>query len=71
MLTGEAVFDCASDLDKLWAHVHEPPPLLRSVKPELPGELEEVLARVLSKSPDERQRTAAEFAREVIAAVGV
>ena len=35
-LTGEVVFDRDSDLDKLWAHVHEPPPALLDVRPELP-----------------------------------
>jgi DNA-binding NarL/FixJ family response regulator len=70
LLTGGVVFDRDSDLDKLWAHVHEPPPKLRSVRPELPRGLEEVLDRALAKDPDERQRSAGEFARSAIAAVG-
>lgn len=70
VLTGDVVFDRDSDLDKLWAHVHEPPPRLRAIKPQLPADLEDVLARALAKDPGERQRSAGEFARGVTAAVG-
>ncbi len=64
MLTGGVLFDRDSDLDKLWAHAHERPPTLRSVIPELPAGLENVLARALAKDPNERQRSAGELARD-------
>ena len=69
MLTGDVVFDLDSDLDKLWAHVHEPAPRLRSVNPDLPGALEEVLDHALAKDPDDRQQSAGEFARGALAAL--
>ena len=68
-LTGEVVFDRDSDLDKLWAHVHEPPPALLDVRPELPPALGEAVAHALAKEPDERPQTAAELAREAQAAL--
>ena len=68
--TGEVVFDRDSDLDKLWAHVHEPPPGLLDVRAELPPGLGEAVAHALAKEPDERPRTAGELAREARAAVG-
>lgn len=70
MLTGSVVFDRDSDLAKLWAHVHDPPPRLRSIRPELPEALEAVLDRALAKEPADRQRTAGELAREAAAALG-
>jgi DNA-binding NarL/FixJ family response regulator len=36
-LTGKLVFDRESDLEKIWAHVHDPPPRLRSVRPDARG----------------------------------
>ena len=68
-LTGAVVFDRDSDLDKLWAHVHEPPPALLEVRPELPPALGEAVARALAKQPDARPRTAGELADEARAAV--
>jgi CheY-like chemotaxis protein len=70
VLTGDVVFNRDSDLGKLWAHVHDPPPPLRSVKPELPTGLEKVLSEALAKDPDERPGSASEFARGVAAAAG-
>ena len=62
-LTGKLVFDRDSDLEKIWAHVHDPPPRLRSVRPDLPQGLEDVIGRALAKDPAERPRSAGEFAR--------
>ena len=63
-LTGEVVFDRDSDLDKLWAHVHEPPPALLDVRPELPRALGAAVAHALAKDPGERPPTAGALARE-------
>jgi DNA-binding NarL/FixJ family response regulator/tRNA A-37 threonylcarbamoyl transferase component Bud32 len=70
MLTGEVVFDRDGDLATLWAHVHDPPPKLRSIRPELPGRLEQVIDRALAKDPGERPQSAGELAREASAAIG-
>jgi serine/threonine protein kinase len=68
-LTGEVVFDRASDLDKLWAHVHEPPPALLEVRPELPAALGDTVAHALAKEPAARPQTAGELADEARAAI--
>ena len=68
-LTGSVVYDKDSDVDKLWAHIHEPPPDLLGVRPELPPALGDVVERALAKVPADRQQTAGELAREVLAAV--
>lgn len=68
-LTGEIPFDRDSDLRKLWAHAHDPPPKLLSVSPELPRGLEEVLDRALAKEPSARQQSAGEFATAALDAI--
>jgi DNA-binding NarL/FixJ family response regulator len=68
-LTGNVVYDRDSDVDKLWAHIHEPPPDLLDLRPELPAALGDAVERALAKLPDDRQQTAAELAHEVLAAV--
>ena len=67
-LTGGVPYDRESDLDKLWAHAHDPPPDLRDVRPDLPSRLGEVLARAMAKDPADRQSTAGELGRDAVAA---
>jgi DNA-binding NarL/FixJ family response regulator len=69
VLTGTVPYERDSDVEKLWAHVHEPPPALLDVCPDLPRALGDVLDRALAKNPDDRQPSAAELGRELLAAV--
>ena len=68
-LTGAVLYDKDSDVDKLWAHIHEPPPALLDLRPELPPSLGDAVERALAKAPGDRQQTAGELAREALAAV--
>ena len=68
-LTGTVLYDKDSDVEKLWAHIHEPPPALLDVRPELPPALGDAVERALAKAPGDRQQTATELAREALAAV--
>jgi DNA-binding NarL/FixJ family response regulator len=68
-LTGEVVYDKESDVDKMWAHIHEPPPDLLGVRPELPAALGDAVERALAKLPEDRPQTAGELAHEALAAV--
>ena len=68
-LTGILPYERTSELDTLWAHVHEPPPRLRDVAPELPAALGTVLERALSKAPGDRQQSAAEFGNDALDAL--
>jgi DNA-binding NarL/FixJ family response regulator len=68
-LTGSVVYDRDSDVDKMWAHVHDPPPALLELRPDLPRALGPVLDRALAKDPDDRQASAAQLAREAQAAL--
>ena len=68
-LTGAVVYDKDSDVEKMWAHIHEPPPDLLGVRPELPASLGDAVERALAKLPGDRQQTAGELAHEALAAV--
>jgi len=62
MLTGRQVFK-ATDVKSLFkAVVGEPAPMLRSIRPDLPVELEQVVARCLAKNPLKRFSSGAEMA---------
>jgi serine/threonine protein kinase len=69
LLTGRPVYERENDLAKLWAHVHDPVPRLRSIRSDLPEALEPVLDRALAKGPSARQQSAGELARDAIAAI--
>ena len=49
--------------------MHEPPPDLMTVRPDLPRELGRVLAAAMAKDPGERPATSGQFARAALAAV--
>jgi DNA-binding NarL/FixJ family response regulator len=68
-LAGAVLYEKDSDVEKMWAHIHEPPRALLEVRPELPPSLGDAVERALAKAPVDRQQTAGELAREVLAAV--
>jgi serine/threonine protein kinase len=68
-VSGALPYERASDLDTMWAHVHEPPPSLLDVRPNLPRALAAVLERALAKRPDDRPSSAGALAREATAAL--
>ncbi|WP_330328975.1 serine/threonine protein kinase [Streptomyces sp. NBC_00536] len=54
MLTGGPPFQRDDDMALLWAHQYDPPPPPSSLRPELPPAVDDVLARALAKSPEDR-----------------
>ena len=67
MLTGELPFQHNNPGALLIAHMTQPPPDPRELAPELPDDAAQAIRRALAKSPEERYRTAGEFA----AALGI
>ncbi len=65
LLTGQRVFTSDDAMALMWAVVSEPPPDVRSLRPDLPPRLSEVLARSLAKDRDQRHRSCGEFAAAV------
>ena len=69
ILTGSVPFPLESEEATLWAHLSTAPPPVSERRPGLPPALDAVLARALSKAPDDRQASASELSRELHAAI--
>jgi tetratricopeptide (TPR) repeat protein len=70
-LVGTSPFHRSSDVAILNAHLHAPPPRFSRAAPDLPPELEPVLAKALSKSPLDRYASCGDFVAAARAAVSV
>jgi DNA-binding NarL/FixJ family response regulator len=68
-LAGVVPYQRESDVEKMWAHIHEPPPPLLDVRPELPQGLAHVVEKAMAKDPGARQQTAGQLGREAVAAL--
>jgi len=64
-LTGAVPFPRPVEAAVLYAHVSEPPPRPSESRPELPGELDEVIGRAMAKDPAARQSSASELIEDV------
>ena len=72
LLTGELPFDGSSAGAILMQHVHQAPPLLQTKGrgAEVPADVGQVVMRALSKEPEARQQTLAEFLDSLAEAAG-
>jgi CHASE2 domain-containing sensor protein len=70
-LTGETPYPRDSEAATMWAHVSAAPPTVSRRRPDLPQELDGVIARGLAKDPAERFLTGAELAAACARALGV
>jgi serine/threonine-protein kinase len=61
MLTGQAPFTATTPHAVLHQLIYEPPPPVRSRRPDLPGNVDQALGRALAKTPEARYGTAAGF----------
>jgi streptogramin lyase len=66
-LTGQVPYPRDSEPAKMWAHMGEPPPAPRSIAPDLPAPLDEVVARAMAKEPDARFPSAGDLGRAALA----
>ena len=67
-LTGRPPFERETDVAVVFAHLKDPPPSLSALRPDLPAEFDQVLARGMAKDPDDRYRTAGELVADARAA---
>lgn len=68
MVTGRAPYEAETPLAVVLKHIQSPLPLPRSVRPDLPEEIERVILRGLAKEPDDRFQTAGGMVRALDAA---
>jgi serine/threonine protein kinase len=70
-LTGQAPYVRDTEVAVLYAHLREPPPSARALRPELPPEVDGALARAMAKRAEDRPPTAGTFAEELQRATAV
>jgi serine/threonine-protein kinase len=68
MLSGAPPFRREDDLALLWAHQYDTPPALTALRAQVPGAVDPVVARALSKTPDERYDNCLDFVSALRAA---
>ncbi|MGX1881715.1 serine/threonine-protein kinase [Streptomyces sp. NPDC055287] len=67
-MAGTPPFQRDDDMALLWAHQFDPPPPLTGQRPDLPAAVDGVLAKALSKSPDDRYGSCLQFVAALRAA---
>jgi serine/threonine-protein kinase len=70
-LTGHAPYPRDIEVGVLWAHVETPPPSLAEERPELPSEVDDVVALAMAKDPAERTAAAGDVAAGFRSALGL
>jgi DNA-binding beta-propeller fold protein YncE len=70
MLCGQPPFRREQGVSVMYAHLSEPPPSVRPHRPDLPAEVDEVLAKAMAKAPDDRYATCRDFAAALLPALG-
>jgi ABC-type transport system substrate-binding protein/class 3 adenylate cyclase len=63
-LTGAPPFEREGDLQVVFAHLKEPPPLVTTFRPDLSEAIDGVIEKALAKTPDDRFSTCAELVAE-------
>lgn len=69
-LSGNVPYERDTQLETLYAHVHQPPPELLSLRPDLPPALGSVIRRAMAKRPDDRYESAGAFAGAALRSLG-
>ena len=67
MLAGRVPFDGDSAMAVIYQHIHEPPPPIKEIPPQIGA----VIDRALAKNPDERYQSADQMAADFYEAIGV
>lgn len=70
LLAGQVPFARSSSMAIAYAHVHETPPLLRELRPDVPKAVEAVVFKALAKAPPDRYQQAGQLAAQFAVAVG-
>jgi serine/threonine protein kinase len=70
-LTGRAPFHAENDAGLMYAHLQEQPSAVSAERPELPKEIDAVIAKAMAKSPADRQPSAGALADEAARALHV
>ena len=69
-LTGTAAYDKDSEVALMYAHLLEPPPTVTAKRPDLPAEIDDVIATAMAKSKEERFETPKQLAAALAGVLG-
>jgi serine/threonine protein kinase len=70
-LTGVVPFQRSETAALLWAHMHEEPPAVTARRPDLPPQIDRVVAKAMAKQPEDRYATCRELALTLRAVASV
>jgi serine/threonine-protein kinase len=70
MLTGRPPFPEGTVLQKLLQHQEDPPPDVRTLNPEVPGDLANILVKLMAKDRDRRYQTPEQLVRDLLTVAG-
>ncbi|HEY3213732.1 MAG TPA: BTAD domain-containing putative transcriptional regulator [Actinomycetota bacterium] len=70
-LTGSPPFTSENDAGLMYAHLQGEPPSVTARQPELPREIDRVVAMAMAKAPADRQQTAGALAADAARALGI
>jgi len=71
LLTGVLPFQRDTLMAVMMAHMRVPPPSLVSLRDDLPGEVDDVIAKGMAKAPDDRYESCGDFADALREALGL
>lgn len=69
LLTGQNPYPATVSAMVMMGHLHEPPPRVTAVRPDLPPAIDRVIAKVMAKDPAHRYATCREFIHDAHAAL--
>lgn len=64
LLTGQNPYPATVPAMVMMGHLHEPPPRVTAVRPDLPPAIDHVIAKVMAKDPSHRYNTCREFIQD-------
>ncbi len=70
MLTGSAPFSAETPMAVILKHINDPVPSATSINPDLPEEVDRIIAKAMAKDPDSRYQTVTDMVRDLAAAIG-
>jgi eukaryotic-like serine/threonine-protein kinase len=69
MATGRVPYEAETPIAVVYKHIQDPLPPASKLNPDLPGSVERVILKALSKSPQDRYQTAGEMAQAIQAGI--
>jgi serine/threonine-protein kinase len=70
MLTGQMPFTADTPMQVIMKHIQEAVPSARAINPDLPEDIDAIIAKAMAKDPNQRYASAGDFAHDLVDVVG-